>query len=119
MTTLRARTRVRERPFGYRDTARRLLLPLVLLLTCQIADLVTFGVAVGVHGPGPEAGPFRYVYQDGGLAGVAFLKIAGATLSALVLVLHPWQRLSVPRTIALVSATVGLLGAWTNVLAVQ
>jgi hypothetical protein len=104
---------------GFLETWRLMWLPLTLLVICQFADLVTFSLAVGVHGPAHESGPLRFVYQDGGLMTVAALKVTGAVLSALVLALHPWKSLTTPRRLALVSGAVGVFGAFTNVWALR
>jgi hypothetical protein len=116
-----ARAAAAERPqaLGFRRTAQLIRLPLLLLVVCQIADLVTFTLAVSVHGPAHESGPLRFVYQDGGLMTVAVLKVTGALLSAVVLALHPWRNLATPRRLALLSAAVGAFGAFTNVWAVH
>jgi hypothetical protein len=100
------------------DTAQRMWLPLVLLLICQVADLVTFSLAVGVHGASRETGPLRFVYENGGLITLAALKVSGAVISALVLALHPWRSLVTPRRLALLSAAVGVFGACTNIAAI-
>ena len=100
------------------DTAQRMWLPLLLLVVCQVADLVTFSVAVGIHGPSRETGPLRFVYENGGLITLAALKVSGAVISALVLALHPWRSLVTPRRLALLSAAVGVFGACTNIAAI-
>jgi hypothetical protein len=92
-------------------------LTLLLVVICQLADLVTFNVAVATFGPSGELGPLGLVYRAGGFWAVALVKISLITVVATVLVRYPWQRLRTRRKIALLVGVVGLLGALTNVLA--
>jgi hypothetical protein len=92
-------------------------LTLLLVVICQLADLVTFNVAVRIFGPSGELGPLGMVYQMGGFWAVALVKLSLITIVATVLVWYPWHRLRTRRNVALLVGIVGLFGALTNVLA--
>ena len=92
-------------------------LTLLLVAICQIADLVTFNVAVKIFGPSGELGPLGIVYGIGGFWAVAVVKLGIIAVVMVVLTRFPWQRLVTRRRIALFAAGIGVVGAFTNVLA--
>ena len=70
------------------------------------------GQAAGPHG---ELGPLREVYISSGFGHVAAVKVLG--LSAMVTILALYERLvGPPRKLALLAATIGLIGAVTNIV---
>jgi hypothetical protein len=89
----------------------------VLVALCQLADLITFNVAVGMFGPAGELGPLGLLYRAGGFWAVAVVKIGLIGVVMALLARYPWRRLRTRRRLALVVATIGILGAWTNALA--
>ena len=90
---------------------------LLLLALCQLADLITFNFAVETFGPGGELGPLGLVYEAAGFIGVAVVKLGLIAVVMAVLARYPWQRLATRRRMALIVATIGVIGAFTNVLA--
>jgi hypothetical protein len=90
---------------------------MLLVALCQIADLVTFNIAVEMHGAGGELGPLGIVYRLAGFWGVAAVKLGLIGIVLAVLERYPWQRLSTRRNLALFVAGIGVFGAVTNVLA--
>lgn len=88
---------------------------LLLLITAQLADLATFGMAVRVLGIDDEIGPLRVVYRMAGFGGVALAKLLG--LAAMVVILELYnRRTGGGRWLGIVVALMGILGALTNVL---
>lgn len=92
-------------------------LTLLLVALCQLADLITFNVAVKIFGPSGELGPLGRLYGIGGFWAVAVVKLGIVGIVMIVLTRFPWQRLVTRRRIALIAAGVGVVGAFTNVLA--
>ncbi len=91
-------------------------LTLLLLVTAQLADLATFGLAVRESGIGGEAGPLRIAYRMGGFGAVASAKLIGVLVMIAVIQLYS-RRTGGGRWLAIVVAVMGILGALTNVLA--
>ena len=91
-------------------------LTLLLLVTAQLADLATFGLAVRESGIGGEAGPLRIVYVMGGFGAVAFAKLIGVAVMIVIIQLYS-RRTGGGRWLAIVVAVMGILGALTNVRA--
>ena len=92
---------------------------LALTLTAaMLADLLTFALAVSIHPIAGESNPLARLAFDGGLAGVAALKLTGTAVALLILArlarLHSKLRLRG----ALVGIALTLLAAGTNVYAV-
>ncbi len=84
----------------------------LLALDAQLADGLTFALAVSRWGIGGESnGAAAALYGSGGIETVLAVKLAGA----LALALLAW-RLS-PRRWALLPALVGIVGAVTNLWA--
>jgi hypothetical protein len=83
----------------------------LLVAVAHGLDLVTFMVAVAVHGIGGEANPLaRAAFVSLGLLGLVALKVAGTAALACIAHMRPW---------ALIPATgSGLVGAVVNSLAV-
>ena len=89
---------------------------LLLLITAQLADLATFGVAVHALGIDGEIGPLRVVYRMAGFGGVALAKLLA--LAAMIVILELYnRRTGGGRWLGIVVALMGILGAATNVLA--
>ncbi len=88
----------------------------LLVVAAQLADLALFGLAVPRVGIGAEIGPFRVLYVAGGFGAVAMAK--GAAIGATVLIL---ARLSAryQRPLALLVATVGVVGAASGLVALR
>ena len=82
----------------------------LLVVTAQCADLMTFGLAVSRVGIGGELGPFRALYVAGGFGAVAVAKLAA---TGVMLAILRWLngRYIQPRPFALLAATVGVIGA--------
>jgi len=99
-------------------SAARFWPTMLLVVLCQVADLVTFNLAVDMHGPGGELGPLGLVYRAGGFWAVAAVKLGLIGIVLAVLDRYPWQRVGTRRKVALFVAAVGIFGALTNVLAV-
>ena len=100
------------------DPAGSRFWPTVLLVVlCQLADLVTFNFAVETFGPSGELGPLGLVYRAGGFWAVAIVKLGLIAAVLAVLARYPWQRLATRRRVALIVAAIGAFGALTNVLA--
>jgi hypothetical protein len=90
---------------------------LLLVITAQLADLATFGIAARLMGPAGELGPLRFVYSAGGFDAVAATKLAA--VGAMLTILALYERLvGSPRHLALLVSVAGVLGAATNVLAI-
>ena len=81
-----------------------------------MADLLTFNLAVRQFGISGELGPLGVIYRAAGIAGVTALKLGGIFVVMGILRWYPWRRLATRRRLALVIATIGLLGALTNLL---
>ena len=83
----------------------------LLVAVAHGLDLLTFMVAVTVHGIGGEANPLaRMAFISLGLLGLVVLKAAGTVALACIAHMRPW---------ALIPATVsGMLGAVVNSLAI-
>lgn len=99
------------------DRAAGALSPaLALLIAAQAWDAATFGVDEVLHA-GVEGNPMMALaYARGGLAAVVLTKaLATAVMLALVLVYR--RRTGRGRWLALLAASVGVLGALSNVLA--
>jgi hypothetical protein len=97
---------------------RRSLEPitLLLLITAQLADLATFGLAARAQGIAGEVGPLRVLYLMGGFGAVALAKLAG--LLAMVVILEIYsRRTGHGRWLAILVACMGVFGALTNVVA--
>ncbi|MGC8634496.1 MAG: hypothetical protein ACP5VP_07515 [Candidatus Limnocylindrales bacterium] len=90
-------------------------LSLLLLVTAQLADLATFGLAVRTLGIGGEIGPLRIVYRMAGFGGVAVAKLVAVLVMIVILELYS-RRTGGGRWLAVVVAAMGILGALTNVL---
>ena len=95
----------------------RFWITLVLVAVCQLADLITFNLAVATYGPSGELGPLGLVYRIGGFWAVAVVKLGLIGVVMTVLARYPWQRLATRRRIALIVAAIGAFGAFTNVMA--
>ena len=104
-------------PVGAVAAGGHFWLTLLLVAICQLADLITFNVAVKIFGPSGELGPLGVLYRMGGFWGVAVVKLGIIAVVMVVLTRFPWQRLVTRRRIALFAAGVGVAGAFTNVLA--
>ena len=91
-------------------------LTLLLLVTAQLADLATFGLAVRESGIGGEVGPLRILYYVGGFGAVACAKLIGVAVMMVIIQLYS-RRTGGGRWLALVVAVMGILGAMTNVVA--
>jgi hypothetical protein len=91
-------------------------LTLLLMVTAQLADLATFGIAAAHVGVSGEIGPLGDLYRSGGFAPVAMAK-ALAIGAMFTMVSIYWRRTGHGRWLALLVAGVGLFGALTNVLA--
>ena len=91
-------------------------LTLLLLVTAQLADLATFGLAVRESGIGGEVGPLRIVYYVGGFGAVAGAKLIGVAVMLVIIQLYS-RRTGGGRSLALLVAVMGVLGALTNVIA--
>jgi hypothetical protein len=90
---------------------------LLVLALCQIADLITFNLAVETFGPSGELGPLGLVYEATGFLGVAVVKLGLIAVVMAILARYPWQRLATRRRTALIVAAIGAFGAFTNVMA--
>lgn len=91
--------------------------PILLAVTGQLADLATFGMAVRAKGIGGEIGPLSALYVAGGFGAVALAKLVA--LALLLGILAAYSRCTgSSRRVALLVATVGVLGAIANTLAV-
>jgi hypothetical protein len=99
------------------DLPKRFWLSLLLLGLCQVADLLTFNLAVRAFGPSGELGPLGLVYGAGGIAAVALVKLGLIFVAMGILAFYPWRRLATRRRLTLLIAVVGLFGAMTNLLA--
>jgi hypothetical protein len=95
----------------------RPVLTFLLLLAAQFIDLFTFGMAVDKYGPSGELGPLGMVYAHAGIFAVALVKMGLVAVVLTVLARYPWQRAATPRRLALIVATIGVFGAFTNVAA--
>lgn len=102
---------------GVGVSSERFWLTLILLGLCQVADLLTFNIAVTAFGASGELGPLGVVYQGGGIAAVAIVKLGLVFVIMTVLRWYPWQRLAARRRMALFVAAIGVIGALTNLLA--
>lgn len=92
-------------------------LTLLLVVTAQLLDLATFGIAAHVAGPAGELGPLRSIYLAGGFAPVVLTKLLG--ISAVLCIFALWERLvGSARGIALLVAAVGVFGAATNLVGI-
>jgi hypothetical protein len=106
-----------EGPTVAANQATRFWPTMLLVVLCQVADLISFNLAVEMHGAGGELGPLGIVYQLGGFWAVAVVKLGIIAIVLTVLERYPWQRLSTRRNLALFVAGIGIFGAITNVLA--
>jgi hypothetical protein len=91
-------------------------LALTILLVAQLGDALTFTIGEALHGIGLESnGIVRLAYDDGGLAGVLFLKCATIVLvlTALAFSARRWPRFFM--ALAAAGTLVGLVGVVTNV----
>ncbi len=91
-------------------------LTLLLLITAQLADLATFGLAVHALGIAGEVGPLRVLYRMGGFGAVALAKLVALGVMIAILELYS-RRTGHGRWLAILAATMGVFGALTNVLA--
>ncbi len=91
-------------------------LTMLLLITAQLADLATFGLAVRTHGIADEVGPLRMVYLVGGFGGVALAKLAALGVMIAILEIYS-RRTGHGRWLAILVAAMGVFGALTNILA--
>jgi hypothetical protein len=84
--------------------------PITATIATHLADLATFGLAVGTYGIAGELNPMaRELFVFGGLPMVAAIKVAGALGAALIVARRPqWLWLA---------AGSGLLGATATLLA--
>jgi hypothetical protein len=80
-------------------------------IAAHLADLATFGLAIGLYGIAGEANPVvRGLFAIGGLGLVAAIKIGGAMVAALIVARRPgWLWLA---------SGSGLVGAVTGIMAV-
>ena len=99
------------------DAGQRFWPTLLLVVLCQMADLITFNFAVATYGPSGELGPLGMVYRFGGFWAVAVVKLGLIGIVMGILARYPWQRLATRRRIALIVAAIGVFGAFTNVMA--
>ena len=97
-----------------RDSLPRITL--LVLITAQLADLATFGLAVRVLGIADEIGPLRLVYRMGGFGAVAFAKLVAVAAMIAILELYS-RRTGHGRWLAILVAMMGVFGAVTNILA--
>ena len=91
-------------------------LTLLLLITAQLADLATFGLAVHTLGIADEVGPLRTVYRMGGFGAVALAKLAALGVMIAILEIYS-RRTGHGRWLAILVAAMGVFGALTNILA--
>ena len=92
---------------------------MLLVVLCQLADLITFDLAVQLHGSGGELGPLGFVYHLGGFWAVAAVKLGLIAVVLTVLARYPWGSERVQRNLAVAVAAIGIAGACTNVLALR
>lgn len=97
-----------------RDSLPRITL--LVLITAQLADLATFGLAVRVLGIADEIGPLRVVYRMGGFGAVAFAKLLAVAAMIAILEIYS-RRTGRGRWLAIIVAAMGVFGAITNILA--
>ena len=97
-----------------RDSLPRITL--LVLITAQLADLATFGLAVRVLGIADEIGPLRVVYRMGGFGAVAFAKLLAVAVMIAILEVYS-RRTGHGRWLAILVAAMGVFGAITNILA--
>ncbi len=97
-----------------RDSLPRITL--LVLITAQLADLATFGLAVRVLGIADEIGPLRVVYRMGGFGAVAFAKLLAVAVMIAILEIYS-RRTGHGRWLAILVAAMGVFGAITNILA--
>lgn len=100
---------------AWRDSLPRITL--LVLITAQLADLATFGLAVRVLGIADEIGPLRMVYHLGGFGAVAFAKLLAVAVMIAILEIYS-RRTGHGRWLAILVAMIGVFGALTNVLAI-
>jgi hypothetical protein len=84
--------------------------PITATIAAHLADLATFGVAIGLYGVAGEANPVaRELFDVGGIALLAAVKVGGALLAAMIVARHrQWLWLA---------AGSGLVGAITTLIA--
>jgi hypothetical protein len=84
--------------------------PITATIATHLADLATFGLAIGMYGIAGEMNPMaRELFVIGGLPMVAAIKVAGALAAALIVARRPkWLWLA---------AGSGLVGAVTTLIA--
>ena len=99
---------------AWRDSLPRITL--LVLITAQLADLATFGLAVRVLGIADEIGPLRMVYHLGGFGAVAFAKLLAVAIMIAILEIYS-RRTGHGRWLAILVAMMGVFGALTNILA--
>ena len=97
-----------------RDSLPRITL--LVLITAQLADLATFGLAVRVLGIADEIGPLRVVYSMGGFGAVALAKLLAVAIMIAILEVYS-RRTGHGRWLAIIVAAMGVFGAITNILA--
>ncbi len=97
-----------------RDSLPRITL--LVLITAQLADLATFGLAVRVLGIADEIGPLRVVYGVGGFGAVALAKLLAVAVMIAILEVYS-RRTGHGRWLAILVAAMGVFGAITNILA--
>ncbi len=88
---------------------------LTILFLAQLGDALTFTIGEALHGIGLESnGLVRLAYDDGGLAGVLFLKCATIVLVLAALAIPARRRPRFFLVLAAAGTLVGLLGVITN-----
>ena len=84
--------------------------PVIATIATHLADLATFGLAIGLYSIAGEANPIaRELFMAGGLPLVAAVKVAGALVAALIVARR--------RRWLWLAAGSGLLGAMTTLVA--
>jgi hypothetical protein len=116
-TASRALLAARDRSSAAAAAGTRFWPTMLLVVICQLADLITFNFAVETYGPSGELGPLGLAYRIGGFWLVAVVKLGLIGIVLAVLDRYPWHRLATRRRIALFVAAIGVFGALTNVLA--
>src|SRR5437867_4138290 len=90
-----------------RQTGTHVGRSMLLVVVCQLVDLITFNLAVQLHGTGGELGPLGFVYDLGGFWAVAAVKLGLVAIVLTVLARYPWGNERVQRNVAIAVAAIG------------